>query len=99
MPIRQATAAASWLWHLRALSRSRAIRVVLAFFAIFAAAGLGLRMYLGPTHIGNLSIGSPLGCESLFAIAILLIVCLRSNVEAPDYLRGKSPRAVICVVG
>jgi len=78
--------------------RRRALKTGLAFIAICAAVVVGLRMYLRPAHIGKLSIGSPLGCESLFAIAILLIVCLRSKIEAPDYHRGNSLPTMICVV-
>lgn len=43
-----------------------------------AMAGVGLRAFLGPTHILGVSLNSPLGCETCLAVCLLIVGWLQT---------------------
>ena len=65
----------------------RFVAIILGCAAAVAVIGLGLRAFIGPYRIARLGVNSPLDCEGLFAVALLLILWVRStgaSVERPD---------------
>src|SRR5579872_5892046 len=67
---------------------------ILACSAISAGIGLSLRTYLNPVRISTLGLRSPLGPESIFAIALLLILWVRAGGGAA----GVRPKTSVATV-